>query len=79
MNLAYTNADYDRSAADTVNGGGAVKFRNDDLFNVLLAVKYDIQNWLQAKLAYTYVDNSTNFQDRGYSQDTVALSINGAF
>ncbi len=74
----YTNADYELPATDGP-GNGLVRFREDDLVSFEVAVIYDIQKWLDARLEYLYRENHTNFSANQYANDRVQLTVGAHF
>jgi hypothetical protein len=73
------NLDYNEAMADTINGGGALRNRNDDRTTVGIDLIYNIQKWLDAEVEYKRIDNSSNFNDLNYLSNVLTLSVKTVF
>ncbi len=77
--FGYQNIDFNEARADTVNGGGAVKNRDDNLTSVGIDLIYNIQKWLDAEVEYNRRENSSNFGARSFLSNVLTLSVTAAF
>jgi len=73
------NLNFNEAQADTVNGGGAINKRNDDLISVGIDVIYNIQKWLDAEVEYKRVENSSSFDSFDYTSNVLTLSVTTVF
>lgn len=73
------NLDFNQAQADTVNGGGAFKKRNDDLTTAGIDLIYNIQKWLDAEIEYKRAENSSNFASFNYLSNIITLSVTAVF
>jgi len=75
----YQNLDFSEGQADTINGGGVEKNRNDDLTTVGIDFIYSIQKWLDVELEYKRVENEVNFEQFNYLNNVLTLSVKTVF
>jgi hypothetical protein len=75
----FINRDHDVAVADTVDGGGDIKTREDNQFMVEVSGVYSLQNWLQAGMAYEYSMNSSNFNQFDYSNSIFTMFLSTGF
>ena len=77
--LDRQNLNYNEGQADAINGGGILKERDDDLTTVGIDLIYNIQEWLDAEVEYTRVENSSNFENLNYIKNVLTLSVTTVF
>ena len=72
--IYYEKLDYETIVQDT-KGGGDLRVREDDKIHFSLALIYNIQKWLKAKAKYSHEVNSSNFDDKDYTNNIILLSL----
>lgn len=73
------NIDFSEARPDTVNGGGALKNRDDFLTTARIDVIYNIQKWLDAEVEYRRTENDSNFEARNYISNVLTFSVTAVF
>jgi hypothetical protein len=77
--IGFENLDFTRPQADTVNGGGAIKDRSDDISTVGLGLIYNVQKWLKAEVEYMRIENSSDFDSNDYLSNILTFSVTTVF
>jgi len=72
----YENFDYHRPI---VIQPGVAKIRVDNRVEVSLALIYEIQDWLEAKAKYSYVENISNFDTSDFTNNVGLLEISARY
>ena len=72
----YENFDYHRPI---VIQPGVAKIRVDNRVEVSLALIYEIQDWLEAKAKYSYVENISNFDASDFTNNVGLLEISARY
>jgi uncharacterized protein (PEP-CTERM system associated) len=67
----YANNDYPEATADV----GGVRERDDDIWGASARLKYNIQSWLSATLAYTHEERDSNVDRYDYEDNRVSLGV----
>ncbi len=77
--IGFKNLDFTRQQADTINGGGAIKDRSDDISTIGLDLIYDIQKWLKAEVEYKRVENNSSFDNNDFLSNVLTFSVTTVF
>jgi hypothetical protein len=66
--LGFGKDDYDGESLDT---GGILKKRDDDIYYAILGVDYAMRRWLLWSISYTYMERDSNFIRYDYDENRV--------
>ena len=75
----YENVDYEEDAPDSSQVGSPSHVRVDDKVFASYYLIYDIQDWLNAKLGFSYRENFSNFDAKEFVNKTASFSVNATF
>ncbi|MFH1848012.1 MAG: hypothetical protein ABH825_02195, partial [Candidatus Omnitrophota bacterium] len=75
VNLGYQYRDYD----DRTTVDDSTKTQKDDLYSIVAAVIYDLNDAFSVSLNYTYNQNESNESYEEYSGSTLSLGAHYAF
>jgi cell division septation protein DedD len=57
--------------------GDTTKKREDDIFEVGLAFRYDLKEWLKCDVGYLYTNRDSTFSEHDYSNNTFFIGLSG--
>jgi hypothetical protein len=77
--LRYTNRDYNTAVADIIDGGGAIKARNDNEYSADAKILYHFHRLYKAGIRYEYRDNQSNFNVFDYTGNKFTAFISAGF
>ena len=77
FNAGYRRVDYEEALLDAA--GGNIKVRKDDRVNTSVTLVYEVQKWLEARTAYQFNWNDSNFDAADFRNNTIMLSLKATF
>ncbi|MBI9089259.1 MAG: outer membrane beta-barrel protein [Desulfobacterium sp.] len=71
LNVSYTNEEY----KGNITFNGVTGERDDDLFSIAPAVRYEFRDWMLFDLGYIFAQRDSNFAPFDYNNNTIFFRI----